>query len=85
MDKLRYELHWMDPTSNKHRKYIIMEVRRIKEYSVSHIELQAYAENMEDYISPIFANFLGRLQGLEIGLLKEGFTHGEYNRLQEPE
>ena len=48
-----------------------------------HIDIQAWAYNMEDYISLIFMNLLGRLQDLEGGMVQEGFNHGAEDRLHE--
>ena len=47
MDKMWDNFHRMELTSEKPWKYLTDEVRRIKEYAVSHIDLQAWADNME--------------------------------------
>ena len=71
----------MELTSEKPWKYLTLEVLCIKGDALSHVELQVWADNIEDTVYPIFPNLLERLQGLEGGLAQEGFMHGEDNRL----
>ena len=85
MDKLQYNLHQMELKSEKPRKDLTDEVQCIKEDAVLRIDLQAWADDMEDSISPIFTNLLGRLQGMEGRPSQEGFTHRAKDMLQKLE
>ena len=54
-----------DEVKNKNNwRGLTMEVIRIKEDVVKYIDFQAWADNMEKFISPIFTNILGRIQVL---------------------
>ena len=50
MDKLQKNLHRMELMNKKPCKYLNAEVQRIKEDVVSHIDLQAWDDNIEDSI-----------------------------------
>ena len=65
MDKLWDYLHHMDLTNEKPWKNLTVEIFRIKEDAVSHVDLRDWAENMEYSVSNTVTNLLERLQGLE--------------------
>ena len=75
MGKVQDDLHHIYFTRNKPWKDITTYICHIKEYVVSQIDLEVWADNMDDSIYLLFINLLVRLQILEVPTPPPGRIH----------